>query len=666
MYRFQITATTSLGESIGLVGSTAQFGQWDVTKCLRLRTSGDRYPLWWTEIAIDPNLVNRPKIEYKYICIDQGGQVRWEAGVNNRWIPVESEYPASTLIVDDGYFGQIQPYPYGYFQDPISQELPRQNPHGRKILVIGSSVALGCSAWLLKGWAWHLEQALRQKYGHQLIGRSILGANTATIIDRLPALLAAENPDFAIISLSLGNEGLADCLPQHREAIGQRFEKGLQHLIALTEKSGVRPILGGVYPHGRYTLEHYLILRETWERMLSWGVPVLDWLPSLHDGAGRWRKGISFDAAHPNTRGHQLMFEAIDLSLFQVAPARKLKEQYIDLEQGEAMLTSQLEYSAIANWIAAKSLPILFDDGSLKIFSEKEDVLGVLNESPHEYNLHPMWQEVRAALKQIRAGVYQDIVAPDAPFRTMSIGDNGLESRVKIPAKAVVYFRYRCPLSDIKRVAIVPLGDRCAVRMMLYKMEYDGPAFPFDLTRTTNLGDVADIIANDFSEMWNPSLLLDNFAERRMYHGKWLGLSFAHEVEETDHPWQDMTPVFERMRSRYSARAARFRYTLENCDEMLFIRTGGFSREGVLALMEQLEDKCQGKPFRLLIFSLIPPDEIADLPHVSHYSIEFNPDRMYENSDHWLYCTQVMREILESLGISSRNLFWCPPNVPTS
>ncbi|MBD3562686.1 lipase, partial [Planktothrix sp. FACHB-1355] len=223
---------------------------------------------------------------------------------------------------------------------------------------------------------------------------------------------------------------------------------------------------------------------------------------------------------------------------------------------------------------------------------------------------------------------------------------------------------YKCKLSDISRVGIIPLGDRCAARMLLYKMEYDGPAFPFDLTRSTNLGDVADAIETGFQDMWNPQFLHYNHDERRIYHSKWSGLSFAHEVEDTDDPLNNMFPVYERMRVRYSARAERFWYTLQNCDEALFIRTGVTNRGYVIDLLDKLEAKCQGKPFRVLLISLQSSDEFAGLPKVLHYNLEFNPDKMYDDLGYWMYCTDVMRGIIESLGVSSKNLFWCPPNPP--
>jgi hypothetical protein len=287
----------------------------------------------------------------------------------------------------------------------------------------------------------------------------------------------------------------------------------------------------------------------------------------------------------------------------------------------------------------------------------------VINESDHEYNIQPMWQEVSQALKTLPAGVYTDAWEPDTPFRTMMIGDNGLESRVKVPAKSAVFFQYQGQLSEINRVAILPLGDRCAVRMMLYKMEYDGPAFPFDLARSTNIADVADAIEHGFYDMWNPAFLHYSPEAGRIYHTKWSGLSFAHEVEETDDPINDMSPIYERMRGRYSARSARFWYTLRHCDKVLFVRTGVCDRGGVIDLVHKLTHQCQGKPFHLLLLSPQSSGDFADLPQVQHYNIEFNPDRMYEDLEHWMYCTKIMQGILESLGVSTKNLFWCPPKV---
>jgi lysophospholipase L1-like esterase len=756
MYRFQVKAPTQNGEMIGIVGSISQFGSWDFKKYLPLRTSGDRYPIWWVDVEIDPLTLpdSEERIEYKYVRIDANGKAQWECEKDtNRWVPIELEHIGSknsTIIVDDLTFGYVQPFPYGYIETAIASEAETKPEtdaqNGLKVLVLGSSVAMGCSAWLLNGWANQLGLTLKEKFGHQLINRSQLGANVSSTIERFASVVVPEKPDLVIISLSLGNEGLAYCRPHDRRAVQRRYESGLQQLIKMTQDLGAIPVIGGLYPHGDYNPEHNWLLRDTHHRMLRWGVPILDWLDVLDDGDGGWKSEISLDIAHPNTAGHKLMFEVIDLDIFQIDRERRSQEQAIKShsstteisiygdkygfqvfanpeaqtlriinkseytynitptwkelqealkrkagltfgtsyvskndELGLVPLLSvgfngsientvkipigvDLQYCSALKFFAPQNAEILYYDGHLGILKEGDRTIRVINESEEEYNIHPMWKEIRSALAAMPAGVYHDPANPEAPFRTMMIGEQGLESRVKAPVKSTMLLKYKCKLSEINRIAILPLGDRCAARMLLYKMEYDGPAFPFDLARSTNLGDVSDMVMNDFQDMWNPDYLHYNIEEGRVYHSKWSGLSFGHEVEDTDDPANNMQPIHERMRVRYSARAKRFLYTLDHCDEVLFVRTGVTNRDYVLDLIEKLTIKCKGKPFRVLLISKQTSNEFANIPNLLHYDLHFSPDWMYDNQDYWMECTKTMKEILKSLGISSQNLFWCPPN----
>jgi lysophospholipase L1-like esterase len=743
MYRFQISAETQPGEVIGLVGSTPELGSWDANHCIRLQTNGDRYPLWWADVEFQVQADSPSTIHYKYVRLKPNGKVEWEAWGSNRWVPLEVNPPAA-IVVEEGWLGTVPPCPYGYYQHPVDQEPLPKGKDGLKVVVLGSSVAMGCSTWLLQGWAWQLGQALHEAYGHQLVNRSQLGANVSATIDRFPQIVVPENPDVVIIALSLGNEGLAYCPPYQRRAVQRRFESGLQQLIKMTREIGAIPILGGLYPNGDYNPEHGWLLRDTHERMLSWDVPVLNWLDAVEDGQGRWQKGLSFDVAHPNGVGHRRMAEAIALDLFNIPKADVAQAHQHsqhrdeipvfrdnwgfhlfasrDKKQLRIINTTKNPYTIAPYWdelqaavqgagampgiYVAQNVPegtlpflavredgrvdttvdippsadvtyqstfdlfsphnsqILFYDGHLGILKEDDQHLRLINETDEEYNVHPMWKEVRSALKAMPIGVYEDPLHPDAPFRTLMIGSDGLESRVKVPPRSAMLLQFTSPLSAIRRVAILPLGDRCAARMLLYKLQLDGPAFPFDLTRTTLLSDVADMVANDFHDMWNPALLSYSPSDRRLYHRKWTGLSFGHEVEDTEDPLQNMAPIYERMRVRYSARAERFLYTIRHADELLFIRTGGTTRGYMLDLLHKLELKCQGKPFRVLLISPQPSEEFADLANVIHYDLEFNPDRMYADLDNWMYCANQMGDILTSLGVSSKNLFWCPPNPP--
>lgn len=736
MYRFQVTAQTKMGESIALLGSIPQLGEWHISNRILLQTSGERYPLWWVDVDIP---YSDSKIEYKYLKLSAEGEVIWESwGNENRWIPLEKEAQENTLIVEDGWFGHLQPYPYGYWEKPLIQNPPLQTKDGLRVLVIGSSVAMGCSAWLLKGWAELLRESLAEKYGHQLINVSELGANVTTTMRRFESVVIPQKPDIVIIALSLGNEGFAYCQPYERKALQQRFESGLQRLIQMTRDIGAIPMLGSVYPHGDYSAEHNWFLYDTHNRMLTWGVPVLDWLTELNDGNGRFANGLSFDVAHPNSEGQRVMFSAINLSLFALdkeeVRKKKISFKPVDVclyddhkgfkiayrEKNQSLLFTNdsktdfqvnpyrwelqnclrdnplltkgiylanrkrvvnfsvwvgedktietiinippchtLEYLPLSAFFSPDQSEILFSDGSFAILKIDENNLYLVNESEYEYNVQPMWKEVSLALQGMKQGVYDDLLNPDIPFRRLMMGETGLESRVKVPPKSALPFQYQYPLSELKRIAILPLGDRCAVRMLLHKINYDGPAYPFDLTRTTNLSDVADIIDTGFEDMWNPEYLHYNHEQGRIYHRKWTGLSFAHEVEDTDDPINDMTPVFARMKKRYQGRAHRFWATIAKCDEVLFIRTGRCDRHQVIDIMEKLKQRCLGKPFRLLIMAEQDPNDFAGLEGVIHENVYYNPDWMYDNHDYWWECSQKMRSLLDSLGVTSKNLFWC-------
>lgn len=739
MYRFQVRAHTQPGEYIAIVGSVPKLGMWSPAQALPLTTNPDIYPLW--QIELDPtHLVHAEnRLEYQYLHIKPPNKVEWESKLKNRAVPIEPT--PELLVIDNGYWGTIEPYAYSYYEYGTAPLILPQREGSLKIVVVGSSVAAGCSAWKLRGWAWLLQQELQRRFGHQVLLHAKLGANVTNIIDWFPDLVANHRPDIVIVALSLGNEGLASAPSYEYKAIQRRFESGLQKLLDMTRGIGAVPMLGGVYPNGHYNQDHYNILLETHHRMLCWEVPVFNWLGALDNGQGRWKPGISFDHAHPNSEGHRLMFAAIPLELFDLNRAQLQEKQKQPLpdkvpvfsdEQGfhllvnpqnkalriinatrypyvispawrelqEAVQTkanllpgiytlnhpnhnmplsffvrgdrtietvleippgTDSEYAATFHLFAPKACQILYYDGQLGLLKESDQRLRILNETDHEYNIHPMWQEVRSALKAMPPGVYKDTLEPEAPFRTMMIGKEGLESRIKARPKSSIIYEYRSPLSAISRVGIIPLGDRCAVRMLLYKLELDGPAYPFDLTRTTILSDVADIIANRFENMWNPDYLRYNPFEKRIYHTKWSGLSFAHEVEEND---QNMYPVFERMKMRYSNRAARFWYTIKHANELLFIRTGVADRNSVIDMVQKLEQICGNKPFRFMLISLQDARDIVDIPHVLHYCFDFNPDRMYNDEHYWRECAKTMGSILESIGVSSKNLFWCPPKVP--
>ena len=101
-------------------------------------------------------------------------------------------------------------------------------------------------------------------------------------------------------------------------------------------------------------------------------------------------------------------------------------------------------------------------------------------------------------------------------------------------------------------------------------------------------------------------------------------------------PINDMYPIHERMRVRYSARAKRFLHTLEHADEILFIRTGVTNRDYVIDLIDKLKMKCKNKPFRVMLISKQTSDEFVGIPQLLHYDLHFSPDWMYYSLDYWI------------------------------
>jgi hypothetical protein len=197
MYRFQIHAVTQPGETIALVGSIPEMGLWDVGRSVRLYTHEDCYPLWWVDLDLSDDAFGESgdrHVKYKYVRIRSNGSLEWEGLGANRWVTLEVKPLPSSVIIEDGLFGTIPTYPYGYFAEPVPQSPTPQSQEGLKVLVIGSSVALGCSAWLLQGWAWHLGQALQHYYGHQLVNVSEIGANVSTTISRFSRMVVPNNP----------------------------------------------------------------------------------------------------------------------------------------------------------------------------------------------------------------------------------------------------------------------------------------------------------------------------------------------------------------------------------------------------------------------------------------------------------------------------------------
>lgn len=93
---------TTVGESIGIVGSCAELGNWQDIAVM----NPQEWPCWSLEVQMHE--LHRD-IEFKYVKVRKDGQVvQWERG-HNRKLSLENP-PAKDLFVDGGQFGDGQAY----------------------------------------------------------------------------------------------------------------------------------------------------------------------------------------------------------------------------------------------------------------------------------------------------------------------------------------------------------------------------------------------------------------------------------------------------------------------------------------------------------------------------------------------------------------------------
>jgi len=189
----------------------------------------------------------------------------------------------------------------------------------KTIAVLGSSVASG---WVTShdsrydmrnGYAYRLARLLAPA-GYRVVNISIPGDDTAAALERIERDLIPLEPDYVIIGLSMANEGLATGDPQQVLA---KYKQGLTAIIERCEEDGIVSIVGACYPCDLYEPEHYQAIKQANRELYTWDVPSINFLGAVDDGLGHFPAGTTYDASHPDNRGHEEMFYAIVPSLFE-------------------------------------------------------------------------------------------------------------------------------------------------------------------------------------------------------------------------------------------------------------------------------------------------------------------------------------------------------------
>jgi hypothetical protein len=79
---------TSVGETIKLIGSSAELGAWDTSKAVALSASQytSAKPLWFASVQLPVGT----QVQYKFIRVSSSGRVTWESDPNRAYtVPSE-------------------------------------------------------------------------------------------------------------------------------------------------------------------------------------------------------------------------------------------------------------------------------------------------------------------------------------------------------------------------------------------------------------------------------------------------------------------------------------------------------------------------------------------------------------------------------------------------
>ncbi len=213
----------------------------------------------------------------------------------------------------------------------IYAQSPRTTDN-KKILVLGSSVASG---WvtsyeekydLKNGYAYRLQRYLMDK-GFDVINKSIPGDDTRAVLARFEEDVLSEDPDYLIIGLSMANEGLET---ENPDSVSVSFESGMKEIIQKCEENEIYPVIGLCYANDNFTPVQYGYLKKMNIKLNSLGYPCINFLGAFEDGMGHFPAGFTFDPNHPDDRGHEEFYLAVNPGLFDALKSGIPLPEYVD------------------------------------------------------------------------------------------------------------------------------------------------------------------------------------------------------------------------------------------------------------------------------------------------------------------------------------------------
>jgi acyl-CoA thioesterase-1 len=170
------------------------------------------------------------------------------------------------------------------------------------VLVVGDSISAAFGLDTREGWVVLLEQRLAEEgFTQQVVNASISGDTSAGGAARLPALLAAHQPELVIIELG-GNDGLRGQPPA-------QLQQNLAAMVQASQKAGAKVLILGMRLPPNYGVRYTTAFAEVFPKVANETGSVL--VPFVLEGIGGVPSMVQSDGIHPTAEAQPKLLDNV-------------------------------------------------------------------------------------------------------------------------------------------------------------------------------------------------------------------------------------------------------------------------------------------------------------------------------------------------------------------
>ncbi|MGG0308468.1 LamG-like jellyroll fold domain-containing protein [Priestia megaterium] len=188
----------------------------------------------------------------------------------------------------------------------------------KRIVLIGSSSAQGNGvADYTTSSFWALLKAKLEPKGYEVLNRGFSADDTGKGIERFYRDVITANPDYVILSFTIGNEGITNT-GVDKYTIYNQFKNNILKMCYMTKQIGAVPIVMTQAPTKSFTKEIYNYAQKFNSELEALGIHAVDWSGAVDamTGDGKPILSIMYDNVHYNEAAHVEIANAFPPTLF--------------------------------------------------------------------------------------------------------------------------------------------------------------------------------------------------------------------------------------------------------------------------------------------------------------------------------------------------------------